>query len=100
MEQTKKKIDMYKQCRLEKKVSYLQESQNAIVGSMSDLRQEAPKCVSQKPNINVFDLQVVSFLQLINFWCFPAASIHCLFQAAQKTLIWTQLEDIRQVWGL
>ena len=26
---------MYKQCCLEKKVSYLQESQNAIVGSMS-----------------------------------------------------------------
>ena len=46
MEQTKKKIDMYKQCCLEKKVSYLQESQNAIVSSMSDLRQEAPKCVS------------------------------------------------------
>ena len=37
---------MYKQCCLEKKVSYLQESQNAIVSSMSDLRQEAPKCVS------------------------------------------------------
>ena len=47
MEQTKKKlIIMYKQCCLEKKVSYLQESQNAIVNSMSDLRQEAPKCVS------------------------------------------------------
>ena len=45
MEQTKK-IDMYKQYCLEKKVSYLQEGQNAIVGSMSDLRQEAPKCVS------------------------------------------------------
>ena len=42
----RKKIDMYKQGCLEKKVSYLQESQNAIVGSMSDLRQEAPKCVS------------------------------------------------------
>ena len=42
----RKKMDMYKQCCLEKKVSYLQESQNAIVGSMSDLRQEAPKCVS------------------------------------------------------
>ena len=27
---------------------------------------------------------MVSFLQLINFWCFPATSIHCLFQAAQK----------------
>ena len=45
MEQTKK-IDVYKQCCLEKKVSYLQETQNAIVGSMSDLRQEAPNCVS------------------------------------------------------
>ena len=41
----RKKIDMYKQCCLEKKVSYLQESQNTIVGSMSDFRQEAPKCV-------------------------------------------------------
>ena len=42
----RKKIDIYEQCCLEKKVSYLQESQNAIVGSMFDLHQEAPKCVS------------------------------------------------------
>ena len=36
---------MYEQCCHEKKVSYLQDSQSAIVGDMSDLGHEAQKCV-------------------------------------------------------
>ena len=39
-----------------------------------------PKMRFVKAQHHSFGLQVVSFLQLINFWCFPAASIHCLFQ--------------------
>ena len=46
MEQLKKKKDTYKQCCLGKNVSHLQDSQNAIVGGMSDLHHEASKCVS------------------------------------------------------
>ena len=42
----KKKFDLYKQCCHEEKVSYLQDSQNAIVGGVSNFGHEAPKCVS------------------------------------------------------
>ena len=41
-----KKIDMHKQSCLEKKVSYLQDSQTPLSAGMSDLGQETPKCVS------------------------------------------------------
>ena len=80
----RKTIDMYKQCYVEKRWAIYKRVKTPLSAACLTFVRRPQNAFRKSPTSMFLTFKWSLFFSWSIFWCFPAASIHCLFQAATK----------------